>query len=196
MAQEQGSSIGEPTASALDAAATSRAAADNRGSWHSLWIAIGVVALAAAAVLIGLKLLVDPMPALTEDRLVEAEELWHRAGPASYDMDLEIRGAQPGQVHIKVRNSEVTAMTRDGHTPPQRTWDTWTVPGQFQTLERELVMAEDPVHEVEARAGAQFRVRPEFDPRYGYPRRYHRYVSGGGPEVPEVFWQVTEFQPK
>jgi Family of unknown function (DUF6174) len=193
MAQDSVSSTGERTISAADSLETSLAAADNRGSRRGLWIAIGIVALAVAAVLIGVKLLVNPMPALTEARLVEAEELWQRAGPATYDMDLEIRGAQPGQVHIEVRNGEVTAMTRDGHTPPQRTWDTWTVPGQFETLDRELVIAEDPEHEMQAQAGTQFRVRAEFDPQYGYPRRYHRYVSGGGPEV---FWQVTEFQPK
>ena len=196
MAQDSLSSTGERTISAADSLETSLKSAHDRGSRRGLWIAIGIIALAVAAVLIGVKLLVNPMPALTETRLVEAEELWQRAGPATYDMDLEIRGAQPGQVHIEVRNGEVTAMTRDGHTPPRRTWDTWTVPGQFETLERELVMAEDPIHELETRAGTQLRVHTEFDSRYGYPRRYHRYVSGGGPEVPEVFWQVTSFEPK
>jgi hypothetical protein len=172
------------------------AAAAIHPSRRGLWIAIGIAALTIAGIVIGLKLFVDPIPALTDSQLQEAEELWQRAGPASYDMKLEIRGARPGKVRIQVRNGEVTRMSRDGHTPPERTWDTWTVPGQFETLERELVMADDPVHEVQAQAGTQLRVHADFDPQYGYPRRYHRYVSGGGPQVPEVFWRVTEFESK
>jgi hypothetical protein len=67
------------------------------------------------------------------------------------------------------------------------------VPGLFETLERELEMAEDPVHEVGAAAGTRWQLRCDFDPAYGLPRRFHRYVSGGGPEV---YWRVTSFVPK
>jgi hypothetical protein len=105
-------------------------------------------------------------------------------------MDLEIRGAQPGIVHIEVRNGIATAMTRDGRVPPQRTWDVWSVAGQFDMLERELELAEDPEHEMQAARGTQLTLRCEFDAKLGYPRRYHRYVSGGGPEV---YWRVTRF---
>jgi len=63
----------------------------------------------------------------------------------------------------------------------------------FDTLERELMLAENPQREMNATAGAQLRLRCEFDPQYGYPRRYHRYATGG---APEVFWQVTRFDPR
>jgi hypothetical protein len=130
---------------------------------------------------------------LTESRLSAAEALWERAGPASYDMDIEIRGAQPGRVHVEVRNNEVATMTRDGRTPPERTWHVWSVPGLFETLERELELAEDPVHEMNAAAGTQLRLGCEFDSQFGYPRQYQRFASGGGPQV---FWHVTRFEPK
>lgn len=132
------------------------------------------------------------IPELTEERLEAALELWEQQGPRSYDLDLEIRGAQPGTVHIEIRGGEVTAMTRDGRSPPRRTWDVWSVPGQFDTLERELVLAEDPQHEMGAAAGTQLQLRAEFDAEFGYPRRYHRYATGG---APEVFWRVTAFDP-
>jgi hypothetical protein len=63
----------------------------------------------------------------------------------------------------------------------------------FETLERDLVLAEDPVHETGAAVGTQWQLRCEFDPQLGYPRRYHRFVSAGGPEV---YWRVTLFEPK
>ena len=133
------------------------------------------------------------IPELTDVDLERAEELWTNAGPASYEMDLEILQGQPGTVHIEVQNGEISAMMRDNRTPAQRTWSIWSVPGLFETLERELEMSEDPVHEVGAAAGTQWRLRCDFDPTYGYPRRFHRYVSGGGPEV---YWRVTSFVPK
>ena len=135
----------------------------------------------------------NPIPELTAAKLEQAERLWDRAGPPSYDMDLEIRGAQPGRVHIEVRNSEVTATTRDGRVPTEHTWDTWSVRGQFEMLERELELAEDPVHEMQAAKGTQVSVRCEFDPEFGFPRQFHRHISGGGPEV---YWRVTDFTPK
>jgi hypothetical protein len=147
--------------------------------------------LVLGAVVLALEVFVaDRIPALTTDRLAEAHALWLRAGPASYDIDLEIRGERPGPVHVEVRNGEVTVMTRDGRSPDKRTWRYWAVPGQFDTLEQELVLAEDPQHEANMQAGARMRLRCDFDRRNGFPRRYQRTVFGGGPDV---YWQVNRF---
>jgi hypothetical protein len=137
---------------------------------------------------------VQRIPELTEPLLEAAQQRWKENGPASYDLDLEISGAQPGDVHVEVRDGEVTAMTRDGRAPEQRrTWYVWSVPGQFETIERELEMAADPEHEMQAAEGTRLRLRAEFDPQYGYPRQFHRMVFGGGPEV---YWRVTNFKPQ
>jgi hypothetical protein len=155
---------------------------------------LGAFALIIGGVLLLLQLFVARrLPELTEARFDAAQALWAKNGPASYDMDLTIRGAQPGTVHIEVRDSKPMAMQRDGMAPPERTWDTWTVPGQFRTLVEEFALADDPTHKGQGAPGAQVWLRCEFDPQYGYPSVYQRLMTGGGPEV---YWHVTEFVPK
>lgn len=154
-----------------------------------------IVAVVILALVVVLQVFVARrIPELTEARLAEAQRRWEERGPASYDLDLVIKGAQPGTVHVEVRDGEVTTMTRDGRAPSQqRTWYVWSVPGQFEMIERELEMAEDPEHEMQASADTQLWLRAEFDPEYGYPRQFHRIIFGGGPEV---YWRVTKFQPR
>jgi hypothetical protein len=135
----------------------------------------------------------ERLPELTESDLTHAKKLWVADGPPDYDMDVEIRGAQPGSVHIEVRRRVATAMTRDAITPPERTWDAWTVPGMFETLEKDMQIAEDPEGEIQAAPGTKWQLRCEFDSKLGIPQLYHRLVSGGGPEV---YWRVIRFNAK
>lgn len=166
---------------------------DHRLSSRAVTLGLAVGGLVIVGIVGLLRVFVaERIPDLTEARLLAAQHLWKQKGPASYDMDLRIRGAQPGSVHIEVREGQVTAMTRDGRSPPQRTWDVWSVPGQFDTLERELELAEDPQHEMQAAPGIQLRLRCEFDSQDGFPRQYHRFTTGG---APEVYWRVTRFVP-
>ena len=151
-----------------------------------------VSCIVGAAVLLRM-FVVQRIPELNGEELEEAQKLWDRAGPEGYEMDLEILRGRPGIVHIEVRNGEIIAMTRDGRTPPQNTWWYSSVPGLFEQLERELEMSEDPEHEMGAAAGTRWQLRCEFESAYGYPRRFHRYVSGGGQEV---YWRVTSFDPQ
>lgn len=150
-------------------------------------------ALAVACVLLAVQYFFEErLPELTEATLQAASERWNEHGPASYDMEIELRGAQPGRVHVEVRDKEVTSETRDGRIPGRWTWDVWSVPGLFETLGQDLQTAVNPVQEIEAAPGTTWRLRCEFDPKLGVPVRYHRIVTGG----PEVYWQVTEFKPK
>jgi hypothetical protein len=151
-----------------------------------------LICVVGAAVLLRI-FVAQRIPQLTVAELEAAQELWAGAGPTSYEMDLEVLQGRPGTVHIEVRGEEIITMTRDGRTPAQHTWIYWSVPGLFETLERELEMAEDPVNEVGAASGTRWQLRCEFDPAYGYPRRFHRFVSGAGQDV---YWRVTSFVPK
>lgn len=154
-----------------------------------------LMVLAVAVVGIGFVLqffVAEKLPELTEAALESASEKWAKTGPANYDLDIELRGARPGVVHVEVRNREVIHETRDGGTPGRWTWDAWSVPGMFDTLSQDLQIAENPEQQIQAAEGTKWRLRCEFDQQYGYPARYHRLVTGG----PEVFWQVTKFQPK
>ncbi|MEX2317012.1 MAG: DUF6174 domain-containing protein [Pirellulales bacterium] len=130
------------------------------------------------------------IPELTTERLAAAHELWQRQGPPSYDLDIQIEGARPGPVHVEVRNGDVVAVSINGQPPSAWTWDTWTVAGQFETLERELLVAEDPVHQLNAESGTTWRLRCEFDTQFGFPRRFQRTVFGG---QPNASWHVTDF---
>jgi hypothetical protein len=156
----------------------------------ALLIVGGVLAVVAVLQLF----VVRRIPLLTDEALVVAEQRWAERGPASYDLDFEIQGAQPGVVHVEVRAGEVTAMQRDSIAPKQRrTWHYWSIPGRFEEIERELELAADPEHEMQASAGTRLMVKCEFDAEYGFPRQFHRIVYGGGPEV---YWRVTSFQPR
>jgi hypothetical protein len=186
--------LSQATHESLVAGSIAASSATGRNARNVLLAGLVVAVLGLASVLVALRVFVaQRIPELSEAALAEAEERWEGAAVASYDMDIEISGARPGRIHIEVRNNEVTTMTRNGRSPPPRTWAVWSVPGMLETLERELELAQDPVHEMQAAAGTQLRLRCEFDPRFGYPRQYHRIVTPGGPEV---FWAVTRFEEK
>jgi hypothetical protein len=135
---------------------------------------------------------VERIPLLTESELNNAKKLWGEHGPVSYDMDIELRGAQPGTIQTKVRDRVVEAETRNGRVPAKHTWETWSVAGMFETLEQDMEIAENPETVIGASPGTKWQLRCEFDPKLGIPRRYHRLVSGG----PEVYWRITRFEVK
>lgn len=191
----------EPVASPTNSPAAQSRVGEASGTWPAsrykfpqLLLILGALVLIIGGVLLLLQLFVArQLPELTEARFETAKALWDKKGPASYDMDIQIRGAQPGVVHIEVRDQLPKTMTRDGIAPEERTWDAWTVPGMFQTLVDEFALRDDPTHKGQGAPGAEVWLRCEFDPQFGYPRTYQRLMTGGGPEV---FWHVTKFEPK
>lgn len=155
--------------------------------------AVGLGVLLLAVILVVQLFVVRRIPLLTDAALDAAQQRWSQRGPADYVVDLVLAGATPGTIHIEVRGGQAAAFTRDGRTPRERrTWDVWTVPGQFDMIARELELAEDPVHEMQAQTGTRLELHCEFDPQYGFPRQFHRITYGGGPEV---YWRVTNFAP-
>lgn len=166
-----------------------------RGSagMRAIVLAVGACIIAITSIVFALQYFVaERLPELSEASLEQATKLWDKRGPASYDMDIELRGARPGQVHVEVRDRDVVAETRDGREPGRWTWKTWSVPGMFDTLSQDLQIGENPEQQIQAAKGTKWRLRCEFDTQFGYPSRYHRMVTGG----PEVFWRVTKFEPK
>jgi hypothetical protein len=132
----------------------------------------------------------DTLPPLTADGLAAAERHWEEHARNNYDLDVEISGRQSGQIHIEVRLGRATKVTRNGVSPQRRTWDTWTVPGMFDTLGQELDLAAQPDGAF-GQPGARAVMRVSFDTELGLPRRYERFVLG----TPlEVRWEVTRFQ--
>ena len=154
----------------------------------------GVVALLGLLVVIAV-VGRDPLPRLTPDALKAAVARWKAGGPANYDLDLLLSGAQTGNLHIEVREGEVAAMTRDGRAPVQRrTWDFWSVPNQMAMMDEDLAAAEsDPQRAFGVADRGQVVLQAEFDPQLGYPRRYRRQVLGTSNMIE---WRVTRFVPR
>jgi hypothetical protein len=163
-----------------------------RADWQRFAIFVVGVGILLLAAILGIYFLGDRMPTLTEQGLNAAIDRWTESGIESYVMDLRISGARAGNVHVEVKNGVVIELVRDGQTPRQRrTWDVWSVPGQFDMMQRGLEIAADPQREMHAERGAQVVVRAEFDPRLGYPRAFSQVTLGGGPEFA---WKTVRFE--
>jgi hypothetical protein len=178
---------------AIRQASSTDAADDNRVSARLMLLGLLCALLAIFGVLAGLRLfLAERTPELSQVALQAALERWQANGPESYDLDVQIGGAQPGLAHVEVRNGAVTVATRDGQPLDDWNRDEWTIPSQFEMLEREFEFQADPQNEMGAPPGAKLWLRCEFDPKLGYPRRFRRQATGG---APEAFWR-SKLQPK
>jgi hypothetical protein len=132
-------------------------------------------------------------PLLTRAEYEAAADRWNANAPASYNLDLVLSGNRPGKIHVEVRDGQATKMERDGVVPIQeRTWYYWTVPGMMDTIAEELEMAESPAESFNASGASEVIQRAEFDPKYGYPRKYDRVVLGADYET---HWEITKFEP-
>jgi hypothetical protein len=182
----------DPLPGAGDASTSSAASAISPAeashfSARSLLLALFAAGIGLLLLLVTLKVLFGQrLPPLEPDSLEHALGQWRANGPSSYDLDVHVGGAQPGRVHVEVRNGQVTTATRDGRPLPDRGMDVWSIPGQFEMLEREFEFAENPQREMQAPQGARLWLRCAFDPKFGYPLRFHRFATGG---APEVYWE-------
>jgi hypothetical protein len=141
---------------------------------------------------IGVLLFRQTVPPLTRAKLDAAMQQWETKGPRNYNAEIEIFGNRPGKVTIEVRSGVVTKMLRDGVAPSQRrTWDYWSINGQFETIERELELAEAPQRSFGSDAAVP-RVYALFHPELGYPQVYRRSVPGVDQEMA---WKITRFEP-
>jgi hypothetical protein len=110
----------------------------------------------------------------------------------SYVLDLEITGRRAGTVHVEVDQGRVTGITRDQQPlRERRTWDAWSVPGQFDTMRVGLKAAEDPAGQLQLREGTQVVVRAAFDSELGYPLGFRQVTLGGGMEFG---WKTVRFE--
>jgi hypothetical protein len=129
---------------------------------------------------------------LTEAGYEAALERWKANGPTSYDLDLVLGGNQTGDIHVEVRDGQVTRMTRNGVAPERRAaWDYWSVDSQFQIIGDEMDMARDPKRGFAAPPGSRVIQRADFDPELGYPREYQRTVLG---TRLDIHWKIAHFE--
>ncbi|HKD35581.1 MAG TPA: DUF6174 domain-containing protein [Pirellulales bacterium] len=159
-------------------------------------VLLGAV-IGSAAGLIGMISLVvflnrGQLPIMRPGDLKAAEQRWRLHGPASYKMDLEGTFEIKGQMHVEVRNGEVTAMSLDRRPSPPRLWNLWSVSGLFDFIETDLKRNEEAAHHEGGAVPEPVFQQAEFDSDNGLPRAYQRteLVTGqsGG-------WRIVKFDP-
>lgn len=149
-------------------------------AWLKVALVGGSVGLLVA---LGITFALRPRtPSLTATALAGAEQRWRDAQVRDYDLELEVMGAQPARYAVEVRGGEAISAERNGIAVSQRrVWETWTVPGMFDTLASDVATLEKTDSLV---------VRCTFDERTGVPTSYQRVEMGTGQQVE---WKVTRF---
>lgn len=133
----------------------------------------------------------DPSPELNRADFETAQQLWKQAGPPSYNIAVRVVGPQPAVYRVEVRSGEVISASIDGRPLKQRrTLDTWSVPGMFGTMERDLAHVEEWASGRAVRGTPQLTLRATFHPTYGYPQRFRRTEWGADRDM---VWEVIEF---
>jgi len=155
-------------------------------------VAAGLVLglLAMIAVAIATRGIVAPR--LTPEGFQATMAKWKQEGPQNYNIEIQVHGNQPATYYVEVRGGDARLALRNGKPLTQRrTFSTWSVPGMFATMSRD-------VDALERRAAGQadastpdLNLRATFDPRYGYPARYRRLQYRSSVEVE---WEVTRFE--
>jgi hypothetical protein len=139
----------------------------------------------------------DPTPALTPDLFHAAHERWQTSAPPNYDIEIRVSGPQPATYRAEVRGGQAQAAWRNGQPlTTRRTFGTWSVPGMFSTMSRDVEQLE---REAAGKADPRLPgliLRAKFDEKYSYPARYSRIEWGSrkGTTAQGVTWEVTEFK--
>lgn len=131
------------------------------------------------------------LPPLSRERFDAALARWQANGPENYDIEISVSGPQAGTYRAEVRLGEATALFHDGvKLTRQRVFPTWSVPGMFGTIRRDLENVEAVESGTATESTPQLELRAQFHSEYGYPEEYHRHQWGTNVDVT---WQVTEF---
>lgn len=176
---------------------TDRPRASSAGSSLRRFVAFTFVGIAIGliGVLIWLRQVnYDPTPSLTPELFEAAHERWKAAAPRNYDIEVRVTGPQAAVYRASVRDGEPREASRNGQPLNSfRTFGTWSVPGMFSTISRDI----DALQRAAASGAAPpLILRAEFDPQFSYPARYRRIDNGSrkGGDAIAVTWDVVEFQ--
>jgi hypothetical protein len=151
---------------------------------------LAAVSVAAVVVLALLRYFAGGLPQIHSDDLDRARERWDAADVADYRLTVVLSGRQSGELKVEVRGGRPVGMTRNGTAMKiERTWEPWTVPGMFETLETDF---DNAANAEEKFGGGEVVMRAEFDAKYGFPKHYlHQILGRHG----DLEWKVTEFTP-
>ena len=124
----------------------------------------------------------------------EAQHRWNQSGPDNYDIEVQVTGRQAATYRVAVRKGEVISAQRNGQPLKQlRTLGTWSVPGMFGTISKDVENLEKTAHNLADDTTPQLSLSADFHPHYGYPEHYLRLEWGSANS--KVSWKVIEFRP-
>lgn len=119
------------------------------------------------------------LPTVTAAELAAARARWEASRPAGYDLELRVVTSDTATYVTKVRGGVIASVQRNGHDVPQRSWDAWDVGGLFAVIDIDLTKCAGGPGE----PAGNLVLRGEFDPQYGYPRKYQRIQLNPSSEV-------------
>jgi hypothetical protein len=136
----------------------------------------------------------DRLPALTIDRLEEAERRWSAHQPAMYELVIEMSGdrVERGRFDVEVRSGHVVNLRRNGFPVQPRPGEDYSMEGLFRMLKQELALAEKPAM-LGAAPGYSIYLSARFDADDGRLIHYRRTVGGtaNGIDVDVVEYRVA-----
>lgn len=164
------------------------------GCTFLFWLGAGLlVGVAVTLVFLRWKY-ADPLPEIAPAEFYAARDRWQKNGPPSYDIEVRVTGSRGATHRVEVRDGQATAAwINDVPHGQQRTYSTWSVPGMFGTIGRDIDHIERHAAGKADRNTPRLTVRAEFDPQTGLPQRYRR-IEWGSPV--EVSWEVLKFEPR
>jgi len=186
-----------PDAATTSASARARPAArtvDAALRRFVVWLLIGIGLGLGIMVVVLRQIHHDPTPALKPELFNAAHERWKANAVPNYDIEVRVTGPQAAVYRVLVRDGEPQAAWRNGQPlTTRRTFGTWSVPGMFATISRDVEAMERAAAK---RAPPPLVLRAEFDPQTGCPLHYRRIDNGSrkGGDSMAVTWDVTEFR--
>lgn len=169
---------------------TPQAAPPHEGGYglrRFLPILVGVALGLVLAIYLVQKIYGDPTPPLTAEALKQAEANWRSARIRDYDIEIEVQSRQKETYAVEVRDGAPQHAWRNGQPLKQiRTFDTWSVPGMFDTIHSDFDRSDR-----QDQPAPELVLRAVFDERTGVPLKYKRIQWGADIEIS---WRVTKFE--
>ena len=154
-------------------------------------LAAGLLLGLLAMVMLAMMTRSPASPRLTPEIFRAAMAKWKEEQPRDYDIEIQVRGNQPATYYVEVRGGDARlALRNDQPLTQRRTFSTWSVPGMFATMSRDVEALELRAAGRADASTPDLNLRAAFDPRYGYPVRYRRLQYQSSVEVE---WEVTKF---
>ena len=168
----------------------SRSATARNRPRRRFWILLIAILVVPLALVLVFRESTEP---LTRESIENARRLWRSAGLQDYELQLEVRtaGGTLSRYDVSVRDGEVVQLRLNGLPAESRRPADFSVPGLFETLERESDLAGEANGPFSA-TGAQAIMRVRFDENTGHLKRYLRSVTGSR-ETMEI--RTVSFKP-